>query len=363
MKKYVFLRNKTFRPSSFYRVYQYIRDLEKSEIYISEYESNIYYKLNKYKNRLITYINKGIFMFFIGYLRRIFTLFIIINKRDNNYIFVQRSIFPRVIGPLGKLLLKRVIENAKRVCWEFDDNIIYSKEITEFERKLLEKNASKIIVGNKYLKEQISVKYKEKIEIVNTTDKEFLKFDVNKANKLRKSTYHNQFVIVWLGTDTNLEHLEPFINVLDRAMLDVDKEIILKVICNKRIEIKTEKLVIENIKWTRERAFDELYKCHMGLMPLKSNSFTKGKCAFKAIQYMGAALPIVISPVGMNKEIIVDNLNGLFIEDSKEFKDRLIDIVIDIEKWDEMSWNARKVWSNQFNPIEIENTLLTCLDL
>ena len=43
---------------------------------------------------------------------------------------------------------------------------------------------------------------------------------------------------------------------------------------------------------------------HIGLMPLIENEFTKGKCAFKAVQSIGCGLPVILSDVGMNKDVI-----------------------------------------------------------
>ncbi len=42
----------------------------------------------------------------------------------------------------------------------------------------------------------------------------------------------------------------------------------------------------------------------VGLMPLPSDSWSLGKCSFKMLQYMAAGLPVVVSPVGMNVEVL-----------------------------------------------------------
>jgi glycosyltransferase involved in cell wall biosynthesis len=49
----------------------------------------------------------------------------------------------------------------------------------------------------------------------------------------------------------------------------------------------------------------------VGLMPIPDIDWARGKCSFKMIQYMACAVPAVVSPVGMNCDILALGQVGL----------------------------------------------------
>jgi glycosyltransferase involved in cell wall biosynthesis len=57
-------------------------------------------------------------------------------------------------------------------------------------------------------------------------------------------------------------------------------------------------------------------------MPLPDDEWARGKCAFKLIQYMACALPVVASPVGANVEV-VNNDCGFFAATDQQWIDAL----------------------------------------
>jgi len=71
----------------------------------------------------------------------------------------------------------------------------------------------------------------------------------------------------------------------------------------------------------------DLQSFDVGIMPLTDDEWTKGKCAFKALQYMGAGIPVVSSPVGVVQEIIRDGQNGM-IADTEDDWFRKLEILI-----------------------------------
>ncbi len=68
---------------------------------------------------------------------------------------------------------------------------------------------------------------------------------------------------------------------------------------------------IERVAWSSATEAQSLAAAHIGVMPLTDDAWARGKCAFKLLQYMAAALPCVASPVGANTEAVIDGRQRL----------------------------------------------------
>lgn len=81
---------------------------------------------------------------------------------------------------------------------------------------------------------------------------------------------------------------------------------------------------VENWTWDIYQENNMLSQLDIGVMPLVDKPFERGKCAFKIIQYMASGLPVVASPVGVNREIIRDGENGFLAQTDEEWVRSLI---------------------------------------
>jgi glycosyltransferase involved in cell wall biosynthesis len=77
-----------------------------------------------------------------------------------------------------------------------------------------------------------------------------------------------------------------------------------------------------------ESEIDDLRTIDIGLMPMPDTPWTRGKCAFKSIQYMALGAVAVVSPVGAATELVKDGTNGFYATGEEQWfavLDRLID--------------------------------------
>lgn len=70
-------------------------------------------------------------------------------------------------------------------------------------------------------------------------------------------------------------------------------------------------MTVTNKRWDLDRELEDLLGFDIGLMPLGQDRWSAGKCGFKALQYMSVGVPVVASPVGVNKVLVGHGRTGL----------------------------------------------------
>ena len=58
------------------------------------------------------------------------------------------------------------------------------------------------------------------------------------------------------------------------------------------------------IPWSPAVEVRGMQESDVGIMPLVDDENGRAKCAFKMLQYMGCAVPCVVTPIGFNKDIL-----------------------------------------------------------
>ena len=84
----------------------------------------------------------------------------------------------------------------------------------------------------------------------------------------------------------------------------------------------------ESVPFRLNSEIADLQSLDIGLMPLPDTEWGRGKCAFKAIQYMASGVATVASPVGITPDLIEHNMNGL-LADSEEDWFQALKVLID----------------------------------
>lgn len=345
----VLIKNK-HDPSSYYRIYQYFEDRMSCEnIVIKEQLSdNIYIHYYRKKRGIFLSILLWIYVL----IRSIFFILQDILYYHSKIIVINRKIFPRYF-PLFLASLLKCYLCSKKVYWDFDDDIIGGKEISNTEKEILEEVSNKIIVTHEYLKNTLPISVHSKVVLLYTTDKMFENYSLHFQNDFRDNSYDTCIKLIWIGTRNNLEFLMKIIPILDKTALKLketkNKNLELIIVSNSKVVLATQELKIKNILWSRAIALEELKYAHMGLMPLPDTSYARGKGGFKAVQYIGSGIPAIVSNIGFNNNVIQHNYNGYLIDVEQYWGEYIYDLATNKEKWIQCSLYARKSWEIKFN--------------
>jgi len=126
------------------------------------------------------------------------------------------------------------------------------------------------------------------------------------------------FIVGWIGTPSTAPYLAELIGPL--SQIGAEFPVKLVVIGGKAPLIPN--ISIEEIVWSEENEVALINTFDVGVMPLPNNDWARGKCAFKLIQYMACAVPVVASRVGTNIDVVQMDC-GILVTDQQEWVDAL----------------------------------------
>lgn len=176
-----------------------------------------------------------------------------------------------------------------------------------------------VICGNGYLADYFSASGRRVFVLPTAVDTE--KFFPKRPKVVREP------IIGWSGTSGNLRFLEQIESSLEILMRRFPS-LRLRVVCDRAPELcRLPAARVEYVPWTPATEVAALQDLHVGLMPLEDNDWAKGKCAFKMLTYMACGVPVVVSPVGMNQEVLAMADVGYGPRDPAEWVDALSELL------------------------------------
>lgn len=238
---------------------------------------------------------------------------VLLQAKKYRIIWLEKECFPYLPALIELFLLRNI-----PYVVEYDDAIFHNYDTNSniFIRKFLAKKIDKVmrhsecvLAGNQYIADRAKLAGAEQIKIVPST------IDLTKYIVQEKNNYLDSFVIGWIGTPKTMHFLDIVTRAIRRFAKDKNVTLLL---------IGVDKFSLDNVnvvckKWSLDTEVQLLGDIDVGIMPLFDGFWEKGKCGYKLIQYMGCGKPVIASPVGVNKEIVDNGINGYLAHDENEW--------------------------------------------
>ncbi|MCW3127619.1 MAG: group 1 glycosyl transferase [Bacteroidetes bacterium] len=275
------------------------------------------------------------FKILAGFLRRTADLF---KMRGYDFVFIHREATP-VGPPVFEWLIAKVLR--KKIVYDFDDAIWLPN--TSAHNKIAAgikwhgKVASicrwsyKVSCGNEYLADYAR-QYNSHV-IVNPTT-----IDTIHLHNRVKDQNSSEIVIGWTGTHSTSQYLDDILPVIEK--LEKTHDFTFMVVSNAPLRSAIKSL--KYIHWNKETEIEDLMQFNIGIMPLRDDRWAKGKCGFKALQYMSLGIPALVSPVGVNTRIVDDQVNGMICKSPQEWEQAIVGYISDAQLRTEAGKAARK---------------------
>lgn len=124
--------------------------------------------------------------------------------------------------------------------------------------------------------------------------------------------------IGWSGSYSSMCHCLP---VLREALIQLSnlEDFEFLVIADRRPSFDWPGVKLRFIPWSPVSEAEDLRQIDIGVMPLKDDPFQRGKCGCKALLYMATGIPALVSPVGVNSEIVVHGENGFHCTNNQDW--------------------------------------------
>jgi glycosyltransferase involved in cell wall biosynthesis len=135
-------------------------------------------------------------------------------------------------------------------------------------------------------------------------------------------------VLGWIGSPTTEKYLEMIRGPLEEVGRRFSNARLLLVGAS---GFEVAGLPTERRRWDVEREVDDLRAFDIGLMPLPDDAWTRGKGGYKLLQYMAVGIPAVTSPVGVNRVLVSDGVDGFWATGEEAWTDRLCRLILDAD--------------------------------
>lgn len=199
-----------------------------------------------------------------------------------------------------------------------------------------------VICGNTFLAERFSSWNRNVCVIPTPVDTERLRPPANRALR-------SQSIICWNGRSNGF----PYLYSIEKSLNSVlcrhpDRKLLILSDAPPRFSaIPGDR--IDFVRWSPRAEVQGLQVSTVGIMPLEDSEWALGKCSFKMLCYMACGLPSVVSPVGMNRDVLSLATLGLPAASAADWVDSLETLLADSNYAARLGAEGRRIAVEHFS--------------
>lgn len=201
-----------------------------------------------------------------------------------------------------------------------------------------------VIAGNQFLAAHYEKHGARRVWVVPTS------LDTDRWRPPRNERQTQQpWTIGWSGIWSNLHYLYAIEEPL-AEFLTAHKETRLDVICDRRPSFRCIPAdAWRYVPWSQANEVRAIQDVDVGLMPLDDTPWARGKCAFKMLLSLAVERTVVVSPVGVNREVLERGCIGLSATTMNEWYEALRILYHDRELARRMGVAGRRIVTEHYS--------------
>jgi glycosyltransferase involved in cell wall biosynthesis len=245
----------------------------------------------------------------------------------------------REIFPIGPAVIERLLSMPGRppVVFDFDD-AIFLPSVSDANRFIgalkqpgkvatIIRCSDRVIAGNQYLA-SYARRFNQAVTVIPTCVDTTKFVPSTEAFSTNGAVPPREPIVGWIGSPTTAPYVRTLGNVFRRVRAEHPFAL--------RVSGTGEPLEVpgvstDNPMWTLDGEVELFNTCDVGVYPLLDDEWSRGKCGFKAIEFMACGVPVVAAAVGVNREIIEDGVNGFLASTEDEWVEKIGRLLADRE--------------------------------
>jgi glycosyltransferase involved in cell wall biosynthesis len=253
----------------------------------------------------------------------------LVDLGDYDLVFLYREAIP--IGP--PLVEWIVAARGIPIVYDFDD-AIFLPAVSDANKAIsflkypgrvaqILRRSRRVTVGNEFLA-AYARRHNRAVTMIPTA----VDTDRFAPRRDAPATGARELVVGWIGSPTTFPYLEQLAGILRQV---AERHPFTLKVSGAGRPVRFPGLHVADVPWSLADEVHLFNTCDIGVYPLTDDEWAKGKCGFKAIQFMACGVPVVAAGFGVNREIVTDGENGFLATTPGEWVEKLERLLSDPE--------------------------------